>query len=236
MSRRRGVEPKWALEQAAPHTFGQETARPHHRDPLGRGADGGRADGAGDMGRGVRERDVPHQRGGRGREATGLVAALRGRFAGLRRVAAGPWGLGRQQRPGGLGRQSHGGRRAARKHLHEADGVATPDPQRGGGMGMVGGGEQGSFSEGVGSRGVGGASKPPPQSGAELLQAPKALKKFFFGVNYLAPNAPEKIFDLPKARRKIWPNHLGGGGGVGGPGGGGGAEWCGQPPPPPQWC
>ena len=35
---------------------------------------------------------------------------------------------------------------------------------------------------------------PPPPAGAE----------FFFGLNQLAP---EKNFDRPKARRKIWPNH-----------------------------
>ena len=50
----------------------------------------------------------------------------------------------------------------------------------------------------------GGGGVHPP-SGAEFLEAPKA---------------PKKIFDWPKARSKIWPNHLKGGGGL-------------EPPPPP---
>ena len=59
---------------------------------------------------------------------------------------------------------------------------------------------------------------PPPSprpSGAEVLEAPKAPKKNF-GLNELAPNTPEKIFDQPKARGKFWPNVLGGLGGWGG--------------------
>ena len=39
---------------------------------------------------------------------------------------------------------------------------------------------------------------PPSPSGAEFLEAPKA---------------PKKIFDWPKARKKIWPNVLREGGG-----------------------
>ena len=55
---------------------------------------------------------------------------------------------------------------------------------------------QGS-SEGEVGLGGGGAALPPPPRGAVFLEAPKA---------------PEQIFDWPKARRKFWPNHLGGGG------------------------
>ena len=83
----------------------------------------------------------------------------------------------------------------------------------------------------------GGGAPPPPRGGAEFLEAPNK----FFALNELAPKAPEKTFDRPKARRKIWPNLLGGGGGAqrlgvfwgggGGPGRVGG--WCGTPP---QWC
>ena len=32
-------------------------------------------------------------------------------------------------------------------------------------------------------------------------------------INHLAPKVPEKVFDAPKAGRKIWPTHLRGGGG-----------------------
>ena len=41
-----------------------------------------------------------------------------------------------------------------------------------------------------------------------------------FGLNELAPQVPEPLFDRPKARKKIRSNLLGGGGG----GGRGGAE------------
>ena len=69
-------------------------------------------------------------------------------------------------------------------------------------------------------RGSGWVKPPPPQSGAESLEAPKKI----FGRNSLAPKAPEKIVDWPKAWKKIWPNHSKGrGGGVGAP----------PPPPPP---
>ena len=63
---------------------------------------------------------------------------------------------------------------------------------------------------------------PPPSGGAEFLEAPKKI----FGLNQLAPKAPEKVLDRPKARRKIWPDILRGGVWVGG---------MGPPPtPPPQ--
>ena len=51
---------------------------------------------------------------------------------------------------------------------------------------------------------------PPPSGGAEVLEARKKI----IGLNELAPKAPEKTFDRPKARRKIWA------------GAGGGAEQC----------
>ena len=59
--------------------------------------------------------------------------------------------------------------------------------------------------------GVGLRRTPPPQGGAEFFEAPKAPKTTF-GLNELAPKAPEKIFDRPKARRNICPNLWGGGG------------------------
>ena len=82
--------------------------------------------------------------------------------------------------------------------------------------------------------GGGGLPPPPPPGGVEFLEAPKAPKNLF-GLNQLAPKAPEKIFDRPKARRKIWPNYLRGGGGwwVGGSRGGGWVVWDPPPPPPP---
>ena len=55
---------------------------------------------------------------------------------------------------------------------------------------------------------------------------PKAPKKIF-GVNYLAPNPPEKASDRPKARKKIWPNLFG-------VGLGGCVVWNPPPPPPPS--
>ena len=67
---------------------------------------------------------------------------------------------------------------------------------------------------------------PPPPRGAEFVEAPKAPKKMY-GLNELAPKAPDKFFDRPKVRNKIWPNLLRGRGGVQGRrggGGGGGAE------------
>ena len=72
---------------------------------------------------------------------------------------------------------------------------------------------------------------PPPPSGAEFLGAPKTPKKIF-GLNYLATKAPQKISDWRRARKKIWPTHVGGGGG---------ARWVGggeTPPttPDPQQC
>ena len=50
---------------------------------------------------------------------------------------------------------------------------------------------------GGGGTGGGGSTPPPPSPNVvEFLEA---------------PNAPKKIFDWPKARKKIWPNLLGGG-------------------------
>ena len=57
------------------------------------------------------------------------------------------------------------------------------------------------------------------------------MPKKTFNLKYLAPEAPENIFDWLKAQKKIWPNLLKGvcvGPGVGGV--------CGTPPPPPEWC
>ena len=84
--------------------------------------------------------------------------------------------------------------------------------KRGGGGGLVGGWVQ--------------LPPPPPHPWAECLGT---IKKSF-GLNQMAP---EKNFDRPRARKKIWPNVFKEGGcrGVGG--------WCGTPPPPqpaPQWC
>ena len=81
------------------------------------------------------------------------------------------------------------------------------------------------------------APPPPPHSGVEFLKVPKAPKKIF-GLKYLAPKVPEKNFDWPNARKKIWPNLKGrwGGGGGGWVQGGG---WCAPSAPPfphPQWC
>ena len=73
-------------------------------------------------------------------------------------------------------------------------------------------------------KGVGGSSSPAPcSSGAEFLGATKAPKKTF-GANQVAP---DKHFEWPKARSKIWPNHLRGGSE------GGGWVASPQPPPPP---
>ena len=52
---------------------------------------------------------------------------------------------------------------------------------------------------------------PPSPGGAEFVEAPKKI----FGVNRLAPKAPENVFERPKARRKTLPNILGAGGGGG---------------------
>ena len=46
----------------------------------------------------------------------------------------------------------------------------------------------------------GGGVQPPPPGGAEVLEVPKKI----FGLKWLAPEAPEKIFDRPKARRNIF--------------------------------
>ena len=79
----------------------------------------------------------------------------------------------------------------------------------GGGEGW--GRHAGLLLKGEGSRGlvrVGPALPPPPPKWCEFLEAPK------------------KVFDWPKAWKKIWPNLLRGGGVVGG--------WC--APPPRKWC
>ena len=71
-----------------------------------------------------------------------------------------------------------------------------------------------------------GVQKPPLNSG--VFRGAKGAEETF-GLNQLAPKAPEKIVDWPKAWKKIWPNllrPLEGGRWVG-PGGA---------PPPPQWC
>ena len=74
--------------------------------------------------------------------------------------------------------------------------------------------------------GGGGVQTPPPPpvvlSCSEGLEAPKVQKKVMCA-NEVAPKVPEKVFDWPKARKKIWSNLLGGGGG--------GVVW--DPPPPP---
>ena len=57
---------------------------------------------------------------------------------------------------------------------------------------------QGSF----GAQGGGGGGSSPPPVGAELLGAPKAEENFWSKLM----GAEEKIFDRPKARRKIWLN------------------------------
>ena len=62
------------------------------------------------------------------------------------------------------------------------------------------GGSKGGWRVGL----WGGPPPPPAQADPELLEASKAPKKFF-GLNGLAPKAPEKIFDWPKTRRKICP-------------------------------
>ena len=83
--------------------------------------------------------------------------------------------------------------------------------------------------------GGGGSSPPPPppSGGADFLEVLKAPKKFS-GPNELVPKAPEKIFDRPKAWKKIWPNLLGGGGG-GHPPPPSGAELLGEALPNPRY-
>ena len=48
---------------------------------------------------------------------------------------------------------------------------------------------------------------PPPSGDPELLEAPKAPKQCF-GLNRLAPKAPEKICDWLKTRRKQFAKSL----------------------------
>ena len=75
------------------------------------------------------------------------------------------------------------------------------------------------IAAGVRRRGGGAACRslydipaPPPPSGAEFQEAPKAPKKIV-GLNELAPKAPEKNFDWPKIRKETGPNRLKGGSG-----------------------
>ena len=70
---------------------------------------------------------------------------------------------------------------------------------------------------------------PPPLNGAEFLEALKAPKNIL-GLNKLAPKAPKKMFDGPKARRPEGPTFEGAGGSKGGGWVGG---WAWDPPPPP---
>ena len=62
-----------------------------------------------------------------------------------------------------------------------------------------------SFNAGEGGAvGRGGHPTGDPES-LLLLEALKAPKKIC-GLNGLAPKAPEKFLDWPKARRKVWPH------------------------------
>ena len=74
-------------------------------------------------------------------------------------------------------------------------------------------------------KGGGGPAPPPPLSGAEFSEAPKAPTKNLVSTNWRR-RRQRKNFDQPKARKQIWPNLLGGG-----PGGGWGG-CVGTPPPP----
>ena len=54
--------------------------------------------------------------------------------------------------------------------------------------------------KGGGGGAVGGG--PPPSTDPELLEAPKAAEKFF-GLNGLAPKAPEEFFDCPNTWGRV---------------------------------
>ena len=70
-----------------------------------------------------------------------------------------------------------------------------------------------------------GGTPPPPLETLRFWEVLGGAEESF-GLNQLAPKAPAKIVDWPKARRKIWSNHFRGGGGPRG-----GEEVL--PPPPP---